>query len=291
MLDNIKTKLTNCVEHPSTLKEGFFTHADKKVDNHWINLSGLHCQLLLNKEVIIKALRKKLIEEIKKKSINTIIFTTQHFSGTSDFRLSCIDSIVYNALREFNRKKKIKYCYLRKMATYGGLTLNPKPETEPGTRINVLLITALSSHEELIKETLDTVNRYSPQSKSVLSIIGIETVNTDGKIEPIPSSFEDAFHTCLIKFTSDQRPNAKKDHTIEPNIGYNSIDYLKDFFRDMRNILILAPIILLICVVGYPTIKGFFEIFLRQDKNLLIGVLGVILMVIFYFLQKRKLQI
>jgi uncharacterized integral membrane protein len=162
------------------------------------------------------------------------------------------------------------------MAPDGGLTLNPEPP-ENG-KINVLLITALSSHEKLIKESLDSVNNeYNLQHRSVLSIIGMETIDKDGKVSRIPESFEGASHTYLIKFTSDQRPDAKEDHTIKTNIDYNLIDRLKDFFRDLKNIPILALIILLICVFGYynpPDINGFFEVLRQNRVPLIIGVVA-----------------
>ena len=300
LMDTTKTKIEECVD--SALKEGFFIHSDGEINNHWIDLSGLHHQFLLNKEVVKKALRMKLIKKIEENSLDTIIFTTQCFSETSDFKLSCIDFIVDEVLQEFNRKKKIEYTYLRRKTPGGELTLIPAPTKK---EINVLLITALSSHDELIKKTLNP-HIVSSKSKSVLSIINMKT-RIDDKTTVGPS--KDDSHTCLINFESEQRPNIPKedDHSIVSDIDYdfsdykkdlniddkdyNFIDYLKDFFRDVRGISVLVLFLSLVCVIVYynpPNINGFFD-FLKQNRDsLIIGVVtSIIGSAIFVYMFKK----
>lgn len=279
-MDNIKTKLGACVENSSTLKEGYFIHADKEINDHWIDLSGLHRQFLLNKKVVKKALRKKLIEENKKNTIDTIIFTTQCFSENSDFRLSCIEFIVDDVLQELNRKKDIDYTYIRKKATDGKLMLSPKPKNMG----NVLLITALSSHESLIEKALNIVKDDSTNNgKSVLSIIGIFTRISDTRIDGMA---DDPSHSCLIKLISDIRPDTSKNHTVESSVVYNISDYLKDlknfFIHDMRGISVIVLSLSLILVLVYynpPIINGFFEL-LKQNKNILIIYITLIASII-----------
>jgi hypothetical protein len=302
--DSIKIKLEKCVDCPSTLKEGFFIHTNGKINNHWVDLSGLHRQFLLNKSVVKKALRKKLIEEIKKNSINTIVFTTQYISGTSDFRLSCIDSIVYETLQEFNRKKKtIEYSYIRRITTIEGLTLIPILTKTEDEEFNVLLITAMSLHRELIEEALNGIGKkLQPKSRSVLSIIAMRTRkkgdDCDFKEDKIPKMFKtdscEAPHTYLMEFCSDQRPDVSEDHKVTSNIEYNFSDYLTDqkyyFLYDVRGISAIVLSFSFIFVLVYYNllnINGLIE-FLEQNRaNLIIGVAATIIgSAILYLIKK-----
>ena len=165
------------------------------------------------------------------------------------------------------------------MTADGELMLSPKPKNKG----NVLLITALSSHEKLIKKTLNVVKEDSPNSgKSVLSIIGMVTRISENTTKGM---VEDPSHSCLIKLISDIRPDASKNHTVDSDIDYNISDHLRDlknfFIHDMRGIsaIVLFPSLILVLVYyNLPIINGFID-FLKQNLiliiSLIIGVLGI----------------
>ena len=157
---------------------------------------------------------------------------------------------------------------------------------QPRDGINALLITAVSSHEQLIKETLERINSYLPNSTTVLSIIGMKNCDKNGKCDPIFPLFEDVSYevstNCLMKFKSYTNKPPKEDHSVKIIDDYNITDRLIYLFYDVKNIYFIVPFTSLICVFLYynlPNINGFSE-FLEQNLfpiiGLLLGVLSII---------------